>query len=202
MKITVLGIDLAKNVFQLQRRRATMRVTQVALLLFVLASASSCTLEPLDNTWFGASPPLEAVDFIGFGSLPNQTVVIEGFDKRMNDGEGGWVTITTVQTTSVVGLVWAETNWYRYEAQDVNVFNPDGRCIFGTWIATTGTCLINPPSETGRFRVRADGINFLSFEEGFLSCIEDELSEGRSEAQASLNCQGEHSPEIHLHLLT
>ena len=183
-----------------------MRVTHVALLLFVLCSASSCTLEPLDSTTFGSSPPLEAVDFVGFGSLPNQTVVIEGFDKALNDGAGGWRMITTVQTASVVGLVWAETNWYRYEAQDVNVNNPvvggEETCIFGTWIVTTSTCVINPGSVTGRFRVRADGINFLSFEEGFLSCIGDELGEGRSEAQASLNCQGEHSPEIHLHLIT
>jgi hypothetical protein len=175
-----------------------MRVTQVTMLLFVLCSASSCTLQPLDNTTFGASPPLEAVDFVGFGSLPNQTVVIQGFDKRTN----GWVRIATVQTASVVGLVWAETSWYRYEAQDVNIFNPDGTCIFGTWIATTSTCLINPPSETGRFRVRTNGINFLSFEEGFGICIQDEINAGTTEAQATINCQGEHSPEIHLHLIT
>jgi hypothetical protein len=62
-----------------------MRVTQVIVLLFVLASASSCTLEPLDNTWFGASPPLEAVDFAGYGSGPNQTVVVQGWDTRKND---------------------------------------------------------------------------------------------------------------------
>jgi hypothetical protein len=183
-----------------------MRVTHVALLLFVLCSASSCTLEPLDNTTFGSSLPLEAIDFIGFGSLPNQTVVIQGFDKRMNGGEGGWVPLAIVQTASVVGLVWAETNWYRYEAQDVNVNNPvvagEETCIFGTWIVTTSTCVINPGSVTGRFRVRADNINFLSFEEGFLSCIGNEIEAGRSQAQATINCQGEHSPELHLRLIT
>jgi hypothetical protein len=172
-----------------------MRVTQVTILLFVLASASACTLQPLNNTF---PPDLNSVDFSGFGWRPNQTVEIQGFDTRTNN----WVTIRTVQTASDVGLFWAGTNWYAYEAQNVNVDNPNGLCIFGNWSTFSMSCVISAGSQDGRFRVLADGVTFFSFDQGFQGCIGNELNAGSTQRQATINCQSANSPVIVLRKLT
>jgi hypothetical protein len=155
--------------------------------------ALACTINPKD----GATVSPWDIKFEGFAPEPNLVVTIEGFDKHSN----AWVTVATATSGTTLHHKWADHDWFEWKKEHVNTDNPGSLCFWGAWSDARNACFKTPGVDKARFRVRGGGVNFLSYQEGFIDCIFDEKSGGRSEGQAAQICASPNSPEIQLEIL-
>jgi hypothetical protein len=153
----------------------------------------ACTINPKD----GATVDAADIKFEGFAPEANSVVTIEGFDKHSN----AWVTVATATSAATLHHKWADHDWFEWKNEHVNTDNPGSRCFWGAWSSARNACFKTPGSDTARFRVRGSGLNFISYQEGFIDCIFAEKNGGRSEGQAAQICASPNSPEIHLSIL-
>jgi hypothetical protein len=153
-----------------------------------------CTLRPLDGSVVGDAAN---VDFEGFAPEANEQVIIEGFDHHSNT----WVTVATATSAATVHHKWADHDWFEWKNEHVNTDNPGSLCFWGAWSTARNACFKTAGGDNARFRVRGGGLNFLSYQDGFVDCITNEVAGGRSQGQAAQICAAPNSPEIRLSII-
>ncbi len=158
----------------------------------VVIVSSACTYSPENYDWGQG----RAIEFNGFAQNPSATIEIQVYHQR----DGVWHTLHTA-TSSTVATTLAGDSLYSWDAQ-LN-FNdvPESACYWGI----PGSCVISAGVAHAKIRFKEIGSDLpflVTFDEGGVECVLEEMTNGSSWISAGATCASEDTPVLTLPLLT
>jgi len=167
------------------------RNTPVLFSAFVAFLCSACVTGPYNDQWVDP----DEVDFAGYAEGAGDTVDIQAFDKHTSE----WVTIRTV-TASTTPTNYGGETLYSWSASNTDT-GVSGYCIWGD--GAWSNCPIPAGSAYATFRVRESGGRiYTTFDDGGVSCVIDEVTDGENWFTAGSVCSSSESPVLSLRWLT